>query len=138
MNEIQVYVDCGCKGNGTSNAKSYGSFAVVHNNKVKRYESFDLPTAETNNQAEYQSLIKALEYLSELASRCDTRNMRASIHMDSALVINQVNRKWKVKSSDLLRLTIQARDKLYNLRGLYNMVELLSEHRVTIVNFLGH
>lgn len=59
----------------------------------------------TNNEAEYESLIWALE------NKCQDGD---TIIMDSLLVVNQCLEKWKVKSSNLLPYSIKARGILNN------------------------
>jgi probable phosphoglycerate mutase len=52
----------------------------------------------TNNQAEYQALIDGLKAVEEW------RPDRLEVLMDSKLVVEQVNGKWRVKEPDLQRL----------------------------------
>ena len=54
----------------------------------------------TNNEAEYRSLISSLNFL--LDNRL--QNNEVIINMDSALVVNQVNGNWKIKSPSLIKL----------------------------------
>jgi len=60
----------------------------------------------TNNQSEYLSLKRLLDE----AIKADIKSIE--IFGDSALVVNQVNGKWKVKDSKLLILCNQVRYKL--------------------------
>lgn len=52
----------------------------------------------TNNQAEYLAFINVIR----TAKKLGIKNI--TIQGDSALVINQVNRKWKAKDSKMLKL----------------------------------
>ena len=54
----------------------------------------------TNNEAEYRSLISSLKFL----LKNNLQNNEVIIHMDSALVVNQVNGSWKIKSPSLIKL----------------------------------
>jgi ribonuclease HI len=52
----------------------------------------------TNNQAEYKAFITALKYL------CDKNIKKAKFYTDSQLLSNQINRKWKVKHPEIIKL----------------------------------
>lgn len=58
----------------------------------------------TNNEAEYLSLIRALEETEET-------NSPVIIYMDSKLIINQVNNRWKINFPHLAKLKAKV-DKL--------------------------
>jgi ribonuclease HI len=56
----------------------------------------------TNNQAEYRALIRGLEKAKELGAtevRC---------HLDSELIVRQLNREYKVRDKDLAPLFVKA------------------------------
>jgi ribonuclease HI len=63
----------------------------------------------TNNEAEYQALIRGLEDARERHPTCE----KIIVYSESQLVVQQVNGRWKVKSSDLLRLCNAARCLLW-------------------------
>jgi len=52
----------------------------------------------TNNQAEYQALIIALNYV------CENNIKEASFFTDSQLLSNQINGNWKVKHPEIIKL----------------------------------
>jgi len=54
----------------------------------------------TNNQMEYRGIIEGMKYASN----------GSEIITDSMLCYNQILRKWKIKTSHLIYLAIQARD----------------------------
>ena len=56
---------------------------------------------ETNNTAEYMAVISALKKARELGA--DT----VECYMDSLLVVEQMNRRWKVKEPHLQKLFVQ-------------------------------
>lgn len=60
----------------------------------------------TNNQAEYLALIEGLKAIK------DWEPDRLEIYLDSNLVVQQVNGKWKVKEPELKNLHRQAIDLL--------------------------
>jgi len=66
----------------------------------------------TNNVAEYESLIAALTY-------CVENNFEeVSIFLDSLLVVQQVNEKFKVKSDNLKELYSQCKDLMNKINNL--------------------
>ena len=91
---------------------------------------------KTHNEAEYMTLVEALTWYIERADR-DPRlckNKRVHVYMDSLLVVNQVNRKWQIKS-DTLRIFLEE---------VWALVKLLDDFTIThvprekIVAILGH
>lgn len=62
--------------------------------------------AATNNQAEYQALIEGLKAVS------DWKPDRLEVYLDSKLVVEQVNGKWRVKEPELKELHKQATELL--------------------------
>jgi probable phosphoglycerate mutase len=56
----------------------------------------------TNNISEFLSLIHLLKAINRLEIQ------KVSIEMDSLLVVNQVNRKWKAKNPNMIQLRDQA------------------------------
>ena len=60
----------------------------------------------TNNQAEYQALIDGLKATAEW------KPDRLEVYLDSKLVVEQVNGKWKVKEPELKELHKQATELL--------------------------
>lgn len=98
MDPIVIFVDGGCKNNGSPDSLSYGSFKVYYRGELKRSVEFELPDCETNNQAEYASLVQATLYLEG-----DSKRLSAPvvIKTDSQLVVGQLTQGWKVKDKDL-------------------------------------
>lgn len=54
--------------------------------------------SRTNNQAEYEAIIAALEYAAALDAE------EVICHLDSHLVVKQVTGEYRVKNSELLKL----------------------------------
>ena len=66
----------------------------------------------TNNIAEYEGLRTALDY-------CDKNNLKdVQIYLDSLLVVQQVNGKYKVKSKNLKDLYNQCTDLIEKIDNL--------------------
>jgi len=62
--------------------------------------------AATNNQAEYHALIDGLKAVA------DWKPDKLDVYLDSKLVVEQVNNRWKVKEPDLKELHRQASELL--------------------------
>lgn len=102
ISQVIIFSDGGARGN----PGPAGIGAVIYDNEQNVLASISqyLGVA-TNNQAEYQALIFALEKASALKAasvRC---------YLDSELVVKQLNREYKVKNKDLAPLFL----KVHNL-----------------------
>ena len=95
MNEIQIYTDGGARGNPGPAASS---FVVIKDNKTIFEDSIFLGTA-TNNMAEYQAVLAAYNWLSIFLKNISVN--RINFFLDSQLVVNQLNGKYKIKSVKL-------------------------------------
>lgn len=104
---INVYTDGGSRGNPGPSASG---FAVILNGKIIHKGSSYLGQG-TNNQAEYNAVIIALNWLNEN----DSVFYKKDIHffLDSELVTNQLTGKYKIKDQKLKALAIIAK-KLEN------------------------
>ena len=135
MNTITVYVDGGAHNNGIPEAKCYGSIAVEYKGEIKKHETYQYPGARTNNQAEYDALLSALDYLNKLRLRASKPLPPIVIKSDSTLVVNQVNGNWKIKDADLKDSYILVREYL-DKSGLN--INITKVPRDEIVKVLGH
>lgn len=97
MDHAIIFCDGGARGN-----PGPGGIGVVLKCRgdVKKYKKFI--GRSTNNQAEYQALIFALER----ARECGAQSV--DVFMDSELVVSQMNQKYRVKEKDLARLFVKA------------------------------
>jgi ribonuclease HI len=68
--------------------------------------------AMSNNVAEYAGVFHILKYLSSRPPG------RVTIHGDSALVVNQLNGKWRIKKGLYLSIAGETKELLAHLRGL--------------------
>jgi ribonuclease HI len=86
----------------------------------------------TNNEAEYRSLIAALE---DLADRCaNPAAVTVEVTGDSQLVLNQLRGAWKVRAGNLRPLFVQAR----TLADRFHTVRYTWHRRDRSVDLLGH
>ena len=128
--EYQIVFDGGSKGNP---GPGYGSFAIFHSDELVLQEQIELGEWVTNNEAEYRTLVKALERLLTLVG--DRRKeTRVTIYGDSQLVVNQVNGLWKIKKPELFAL----RNQVVELLNQVGKAEVKWHSRVHSVAVLGH
>ena len=99
----------------------------------------------TNNQAEYQALIEGLKAVA------DWKPDRLEVYLDSKLVVEQVNGKWRVKEPELKELHKQATELLQQFgdrvtvshvgreenRGADKLVNMALDERVKKPNASG-
>src|SRR5690606_35990876 len=87
------------------------AYGVVYTlNGVPQWEGSGFLGIATNNEAEYQGLLAALEYLPQFLK--DHVVDLIVIKMDSNLVVQQVNGNWKVKEPRMREFVMQARNKM--------------------------
>lgn len=96
--KITVNIDGGSRGNPGPAAYAF----TVSFGETTLYQEAKYIGITTNNYAEYQGLINALKYLSS------NSYMGVQIEMDSLLVVQQINGKYKVKHPQLQLLHQQA------------------------------
>jgi ribonuclease HI len=109
--ELLAVFDGGSRGNP---GQGYGSFLVQSPNRKPVIKRIEFGDNYTNNQAEYDSLIRCLEYIIE---RLEVTNRSPSmvqleIKTDSDLVANQVLGNFKVKDAGLRKRHAQALELL--------------------------
>jgi len=101
MEQIYIYVDGGSRGNP---GKAAAAFVVIENGKILVKKGFYIGNG-TNNEAEYSSVIFALQWLVDKGAGYD----RINIFLDSELVTKQLKGKYKIKSKNLMPLMRKAR-----------------------------
>ncbi len=89
---IQIVFDGGSRGNP---GQGYGSYQLTVRKKAETPQRLTFASDYTNNEAEYDTLIEALEAVVRRAK--EPGRVQLEIRGDSQLVINQVNGTWKAK-----------------------------------------
>lgn len=89
---IRIIFDGGSIGNP---GKGYGSYQLTVRGKPEAPARLDFGGGYTNNEAEYDTLIAALEAVATRAK--DPRRVQLDIRGDSQLVIKQITGVWKIK-----------------------------------------
>jgi ribonuclease HI len=133
--DYRIIFDGGSRKNGSPKAEGYGSYqlSVAGKQDIKRLQ---FPAGTTNNEAEYKSLIAALEDLLRRIQRANraARDFTLEIRGDSALVINQVQGTWQTRQKHLRPL----RDRAQAIVALFKEVEFVWQPREESVKVLGH
>lgn len=110
MNEIEIYIDGASKGN--PGPSGIGVIICRNGEVIKNISSYIGNT--TNNVAEYTALIYGLQEGMMLGAKC------VKINTDSQLLCRQINRVYKIKSSNILGLYNQ----FTHLRSAFSEVRI--------------
>jgi len=101
MPSLLAYTDGACRGGNPGFTSC--AWVIYENGKAINSDSYYLgPERHTNNYAEYQGVIRLLQYLYKNSIR------NVIIHCDSELVVNQTLGKWAINQPDLKVLAAQA------------------------------
>ena len=100
--KLVIFADGGSRGNpGIA-----GSGTAVYNedrSQLLKETAYVVGQKSTNNVAEYHGLLRGLEAAVELGAD------EVEFYMDSKLVVEQMNGRWKIKHPDMQKLAIEAR-----------------------------
>jgi ribonuclease HI len=103
---IEVYTDGGSRGNP---GKAACAFVVYKDGELLHQESFYLGFT-TNNQAEYQGLLKSLEFL------ISNNIFEAKFFSDSELMVKQIQKLYRVKDEGILKIYNEVSQKKNKFR----------------------
>ncbi|MGD8473759.1 MAG: ribonuclease HI family protein [Anaerolineae bacterium] len=132
--DIVLVFDGGSRGNP---GWGYGSYAIQRaSDGAQRLERLDLGDGYTNNEAEYDTLVAALQDLIRRleATGSDPGEFTLEVRGDSALVLNQLGGTWKAKEPRMR----QRRDQCWRLLRRFGAVTLTAQPREESVRVLGH
>jgi len=132
--DIVLIFDGGSRGNP---GWGYGSYAIQRvSDGAQRLERLDLGDGYTNNEAEYDTLIAALQDLIRRLEATDRNpgEFALEVRGDSTLVLNQLEGTWKAKEPRMK----QRRDHCRRLLGRFGAVKLKAQPREESVRVLGH
>jgi len=114
--EVHIFTDGGSRGN--PGPAAIGVWAQDEQKKQLFQASVYIGQA-TNNIAEYQALITSAELLLERFSTLNPEKI--SWFLDSKLVVEQLNKKWKIKQEHIQVLAEQAWKLLNQLAVPYTI-----------------
>lgn len=102
---MKIFTDGGARGNPGPAA---AGFVVKDETGKILVQKGDYLGETTNNVAEYQAVIKALEWL-KTNRRVIAERKRIDLFLDSQLIVNQLNGLFKIKNAGLRNLIVEAR-----------------------------
>lgn len=109
MKKINIYTDGGSRGN--PGPAALGVLLVNEKGQpIKKYSKY--LGERTNNEAEYQAVIFALEKFKQLFGKKLASQSELEIRSDSELVVKQLNSKYKILEPKLQPLFL----KVWNLK----------------------
>jgi len=95
MSTVTIFTDGGSRGN----PGPAGAGAVVYENETEVGVVSEFLGVHTNNYAEYEALILALQCAQKNVS--DLEKKKVVVHMDSELIVRQMKGEYKVKNPTL-------------------------------------
>jgi ribonuclease HI len=115
--KISVFTDGGSRGNPGLAA---GAFFVYDDKNAVLHSEGTFLGQKTNNEAEYEAFLSSLHWVEENVQK---HNIEEIVwKLDSLLVVEQLNRKWKIKEARMLVLAQKAWQVLTTL-GLKHSIQ---------------
>ncbi len=100
---VTIYTDGACSGNPGPGA--IGVIVLDENNQeVATYKECIGET--TSNRAEYLALVRGLELAAGICRK------RVVCFSDSELLVKQLNRTWRIKNKELLKLNLEVNNRV--------------------------
>ncbi|MDO8452121.1 MAG: ribonuclease HI family protein [bacterium] len=119
--DLIIFCDGGARGNPGPAASAY--VATDASGKVVHSQGEYLGDA-TNNVAEYRALVMALEWLTQRPAQGEANFEKATIKLDSELVVKQTNGLYKIKSPSISGLAAQVKNLKVGLGGKVSFVHI--------------
>lgn len=121
MKNLSVFCDGGARGNPGPAA---GAFVLKDNKGKILYQKGKFFGHATNNQAEYRAVILALDWLVKNQSAIKGQPVIINFSLDSRLVVNQLNGRFKIKNQGLQQLAIKVKEleKELDIKIFYHFV----------------
>ncbi|NCN03871.1 MAG: ribonuclease HI family protein [Candidatus Pacebacteria bacterium] len=119
---LRVFTDGGSRGNpGTAGIGVH----VVDQSDFTIFDHHEYIGETTNNVAEYKGLLSALTWLEKFSK--DNKVERVEFYMDSNLVVEQINKNWKIKQDHLAELAFKIWAKLEKISIPYKLSHVRRE-----------
>lgn len=116
MQKVIINTDGGARGN----PGPAGIGVVFYDESGQELESYKEYIGETtNNQAEYQAVVKALELVPK------HNPVEIEVRIDSELVVKQINGEYKVKNPDFQPWIV----KIHNFKQTFNNIRFIHVRR---------
>lgn len=121
---LKVYTDGGSR----SNPGIAGAGVYMEDETGKEfYREAKFLGVKTNNEAEYLAFLIAIEYLMRYELKNPGQVKKVDFFLDSKLVVEQINRRWKIKKAELRQLAETAWKNLSVLPYSIEIKHLLRE-----------
>jgi len=119
---LKIFTDGGARGNpGVAGIGVH----VIDENDFTVHDYCEYVGETTNNTAEYKGLLIALTWLEEFVKENQVEKLE--IYMDSNLVVEQINKNWKIKQDHLAELAFQIWSKLSKIALPYKLSHVRRE-----------
>ena len=102
MKKILIFTDGGSRGNP---GIAGGGYYIEDSSGVVIVEKDFFFGKKTNNESEYLAFLRAVQWLNSYLKKKKVQEV--VFHLDSKLVVEQINRRWKIKEPRLLELAQQ-------------------------------
>lgn len=103
--QLKIYTDGGSSGNPGPAAIAY----VIYQDNQIIFKHGEKIGIATNNFAEYQAVIEALEKVKQIIQCSSSSIEQIAFFSDSALIVNQLNGLYKVKNSKIREFVMKVR-----------------------------
>lgn len=110
---LSIYTDGGSRGN--PGPSGIGGVYYLQDTEVASFSEFI--GTKTNNEAEYQAFFYSLEWLIAHIDNYDVTTIRW--YLDSKLVVEQLNGRWKIKEQRLQEVASVIKNNLERLSVPY-------------------
>lgn len=118
MSNLIIYTDGGARGNPGPAACG----VVIKNEKEEIiFEASKYLGMATNNQAEYEALILALQKSMEIFEKENSQNKNIESYLDSELIVKQLNGEYRIKNEGLKPLY----EKVSNLIKHFDSIKFI-------------
>ncbi len=114
--KVIIYTDGGSRGN--PGPAGIGGVIILSNGIKKEFGEY-IGHNRTNNEAEYEALIYALEKTKKTVGKKQAKQVKLQCYLDSELVVKQLNHEYKLRDARIQKYFIQ----IWNLMLDYNSVE---------------
>lgn len=115
--QLAIHTDGGARGN--PGPAAIGVHVIDQDNQVV-FQSAKTIGVATNNEAEYKAFVASAEWLHTFAAQNQVE--KVEWRLDSMLVVEQLNRRWKLKQLTLKPFFDQAQSILSQLSCAYDIV----------------
>jgi len=131
--DLSIVCDGGSLGNP---GRGYGSYRLSDRTGASRLVRLEFGDGVTNNQAEYRTLIAAIDAAIERAAALGQRpeDLCLQIRTDSQLLVEQLTGRWKVRHPALKPLHARASA----LVARFGRHDIAWQPRAQTVRVLGH